>query len=132
MRQLVASVVDALATRVELGATELAEERLRLARLALAAICSLFLLGNGLVIALIALAWWAGPAAAPWVLAGGALLMLASAAACIVHLRRLSHDAPPLLAATLAQLREDARAIGGGSGTDTGTSGGTSGGNSAG
>lgn len=116
MRALAASVVDALATRVELGATELAEERLRLARLALVAACALFLLGNGIVVALIALAWWAGPAAAPWVLGIGAVAMLAAAAAFIVRWRRLLREKPPLLSATLAQLREDARAIGGGGG----------------
>lgn len=117
MRQLAASVIDALATRVELAGTELAEQRLRLAQLALAALVALFLLGNGLVIGLVALAWWAGPAQAAAVLGAGALALLIGAGFAIVRWRRLAREQPPLLDATLAQLRADARALFGGSGS---------------
>lgn len=112
-RRLAGAVVGSVGTRVELGATELQEARLRLARLAITATCALFLLGNGLVVLLLALAWWAGPVQGVWVLAGGAASLLAGAGGALWRWKRLLATQPPFLNETLAQLRADARALAG-------------------
>jgi len=100
-------------TRVELGATELREARLNLAQRAIAAACALFLLGNGLIAALVALAWWVGPAQGAWVLGGGAALLLLAAGGALWRWHWLVRTQPPLLGDTVAQLRADARALAG-------------------
>lgn len=109
--RLAASAVESLGTRLELGAVELEEARLRWAQRALAVACALFLLGHGLVIALLALAWWAGPEHAASVLAVSAAILLGAGALAVWQWRRLSRAQPPLLDATLAQLRADVRAL---------------------
>jgi len=110
-RRMVATLVDIARARLELAATELAEERLRLARQALVASAVLFCLGTGLVLGILALAWWVGPAHGPTVLAGSALLLLIGAALGFLHWRRLARSRPPLLHETLDQLRADAAAL---------------------
>lgn len=110
-RRVAATLVDMARTRIELGATELAEERLRLARQALAATLALFCLGTGLVLAVLALAWWAGPDHAAALLAFSALLLLGLAASAWLRWQRLARDKPPLLQYTLEQLRADAQAL---------------------
>lgn len=110
-RNVAATAVEIVRTRIELAGTELAEERLRLARQALAATLALFCLGVGLVLAVIDLAWWAGPAHGPIVVGIGAAVLLALAAAAVLWWQRLVHARPPLLHETLTQLRADAQAL---------------------
>ncbi len=110
-RRVAATLVDIARTRIELAGTELAEERLRLAQQALAAALALLCLGVGIVLAVICLAWWAGPDRGAAVLGAGALASLVAAGAAIVWWQRLVVRQPPLLHETLAQLRADAQAL---------------------
>jgi uncharacterized membrane protein YqjE len=80
-RRVAATIVDIARTRIKLAGNELAEERLRIAQQALAAALALFCSGVGLVLAVLGLAWWAGPDRAAAVLGIGALLLLGAAAA---------------------------------------------------
>ncbi len=113
LRRTAATVMDSLCTRMELAVTELQEERLRLAQRALLASCALFCLGNGLVVSLLALAWWVGPAQGAWVLAAGGLVLLGAATLALHQWLGLAQKHPPLLHETLAQLRADTRALAG-------------------
>ncbi len=110
-RRVAATIVEIAQTRIELASTELAEERLRLAQQALAATLALFCLGAGLVLAVMGLAWWAGPDRAAAVLGAGALVLLVAALAAMLWWQRLVAQRPPLLHETLAQLRADAQAL---------------------
>jgi uncharacterized membrane protein YqjE len=110
-RRVAATLLDVARTRIELAGTELAEERLRIAQQALAATLALFCCGVGLVLAVIGLAWWAGPDRGAAVLGIGALVWLAAAVGASVWWRRLVATRPPLLHETLAQLRADARSL---------------------
>jgi uncharacterized membrane protein YqjE len=110
-RRIAATLVEIACTRIELGATELAEERLRLVQQALAAILALWCLGVGLVLGVLALAWWVGPVHGPWVLGLAAVLALAAAGWGVLRWQRIVQRRPPLLHETLAQLRADAQAL---------------------
>jgi uncharacterized membrane protein YqjE len=110
-RRIAATLVEMARTRIELGATELAEERLRLAQQALAAVLTLFCLGLGLVLGVLGLAWWAGPERGAAVLGVAAALALAAAALAVAWWRRVARQRVPLLQETLTQLRADARAL---------------------
>jgi uncharacterized membrane protein YqjE len=110
-RRVAATIVEIARTRIELAGTELAEERLRLAQQAIAATLALFCGGVGLMLAVIGLAWWAGPDRGAAVLGAGALVLLAAAAGAVVWWQRLVASRPPLLHETLAQLHADARAL---------------------
>jgi len=111
VRRLAATLIDLARTRIELGATELAEERLRLAQQALAVLLALQALGVGVVLGVLGLAWWAGPQHGAAVLGAGAALALAGALAALLRWRRIQRARPPLLHDTLAQLQADARAL---------------------
>jgi uncharacterized membrane protein YqjE len=110
-RRVAATIVEIARTRIELAGTELAEERLRIAQQALAATLALFCCGVGLVLAVIGLAWWAGPDRGAVVLGIGALVLLAAAVGAVVWWQRLVTTRPPLLHETLTQLRADAQAL---------------------
>lgn len=110
-RRIAATLIEMAGTRLELGATEIAEERLRLAQQFLAATLALFFLGVGLVLAVIGLAWWAGPADGARVLIAAALIAAVLAALAVAWWRRIVRQRPPLLHETLTQLRADARAL---------------------
>jgi uncharacterized membrane protein YqjE len=110
-RRVAATMVEIARTRIELAGAELAEERLRIAQQALAATLALFCCGVGLVLAVIGLAWWAGPDRAAAVLGIGALVLLAGAVSAMLWWQRLVAARPPLLRETLTQLRADARAL---------------------
>jgi uncharacterized membrane protein YqjE len=111
LRGVAATLLEMGCTRLELGATELAEARWRLAQQALAATVALFFLGVGLVLGVVALAWWVGPGEAALVLAIGAGLALALALLAIARWQQVLREGTPLLHDTLAQLRADARAL---------------------
>ncbi len=111
LRAIVATLVEMACTRVELGTSELAEARWRLAQQALAAVVALFFLGLGVAFGVFALAWWAGPDRGAIVLGVATLIALLVAAAAIVRWRGVMQGGTPLLQDTLAQLRADARAL---------------------
>jgi uncharacterized membrane protein YqjE len=110
-RRVAATLIEIAHTRIELGATELAEERARLAQQALVVTAALFFLGVGLVLGVLALAWWAGPQDGARVLGLAALVALVMAAAAVMVWQRIVRGRPPPLHDTLTQLRADARAL---------------------
>lgn len=108
------SLLGVLRNRLELAGLELAEARERLL-LTLVAALAVVLLAGGAVAALtawVAVALW--PALGAWVLAAIAAAYAVAAAATLQWLRGRLRDAPPLLAATLAELEQDAAALRGG------------------
>ena len=111
-QRVAATLLDVARTRFELGLTELAEERLRLSQLLLMATLALFCLGVGIVLAIVALAWWAGPERGALVLGATAALLLGVALWAWLQWQRVLQQRPDLLQATREQLRADARALG--------------------
>ncbi|ODV13462.1 MAG: hypothetical protein ABT20_02110 [Rubrivivax sp. SCN 70-15] len=111
LRELLGALLDVGQTRLALASTELEEERLRLVELLLWATLALFLAGIGIVLAalLLVLLFWDGPR--EWVLGGITAAFLVGAGAALAVWRRKAHDKPPLLAATLAELRRDRDAL---------------------
>lgn len=110
-RAVLAGLVEIGQTRLQLAATELEEERLRLAELLLFACATLFLLGVGLVLAalLLVLVFWDD--ARMLVLALEAALFLGLGAGLGVAWRRKAAAKPKLLETTLAELRRDRNAL---------------------
>ena len=112
LRDLAATFVALLQTRVEIFASEVDEERTRLARITVLALTALFCLGLAIVllVLLVAVIFWeehrllaVGLLAAFFALCGlGALLALRSAV----------RKRPRFLSATLAELRKDERELG--------------------
>jgi len=107
----VAAVLALAETRVELAATELEEERLRLGQALLTAALALFFIGLGLVMAsfLIVVLCWDSHRVA--VLAGLTALYLGLGLVLVGRWQRASRARPPLLAETFATLRRDAAAL---------------------
>jgi uncharacterized membrane protein YqjE len=110
-RRVAATLVEIARTRLELGAVELAEERLRLAQQAMAAAIALFCLGVGVVFGVIGLAWWVGPEHGAAVLGASAVTALAVATLAAAWWRRMVHERRGPLQETLTQLRADAQAL---------------------
>jgi uncharacterized membrane protein YqjE len=106
-QQVLATLVDIGRSRLELVTVELEEERLRLARLWVAATCTLFFAFVGLVL----LAGWVvllfDPANRLAALGALAALFIAAGIIGAWRWRRLAGRKPALLHATLAELRAD-------------------------
>lgn len=105
------TVVDIGRTRLELAAVELEEERLRLARLALAATGTLFFAFAALAALTAALVLLCPADARPLALGLAGLVYALVGAAAGWRWRALSASRPPLLQATLAELRADRAAL---------------------
>ncbi len=110
-RAAVAGLIEIGHTRLQLAATELEEERLRIAQLLLYACAALFFLGLGLVFAaqLLVLLFWESNRVL--VLTLEAALFLALGAGLCVAWRRKATTKPKLLATTLAELERDRTAL---------------------
>ncbi len=110
-RAAVAGLIEIGHTRLQLAATELEEERLRIAQLLLYACAALFFLGLGLVLAalLLVLLFWESNRVL--VLTLEAALFLAVGAGLCVAWRRKATTKPKLLATTLAELERDRTAL---------------------
>jgi uncharacterized membrane protein YqjE len=108
---LLAGVLDLGHSRLALARVEIEQERLHLAGLLIWACAGLFMLGVGLVLLalLLVLLSWNGPR--EWVLGGLTLAYLLAAAAACWRWRHLAAQKPPLLAATLAELKRDQAAL---------------------
>ena len=113
-RAVLAGLIDIDQTRLQLASTEIEEERLRLAELLLWATAALFFIGIGLVLAalLLVLLVWDGPR--EWVLGGLTALFLAIGGWAAAAWRRKARAKPAFLAPTLAELKRDRAALGGG------------------
>lgn len=110
-RAVLVGLVEIGQTRLQLATTELDEERLRVAELLLLATAALFFLAVGVVLTalLLVLLFWDGPR--ELVLALLSALFLGTGAGLAVTWRRKARTKPPLLAATLAELRRDREAL---------------------
>jgi uncharacterized membrane protein YqjE len=107
LRNLARTFVAIVQTRIEIFASEIDEERTRLARIALLAAAAAFCLGLAvilLVFFLVVLFWDTDRLLAIGVLAG--VFAVGGIAACI-GLRAAISKRPKFLSATLAELRKD-------------------------
>ncbi len=106
-QQVLADVIEIGRTRLELATVELEEERLRLARLWLGAAVTLFLLFVSVLLAAAWLVWLCPPEQRLLALGGLALAFFAATGVSAWRWRRFAASRPPLLHATLAELRQD-------------------------
>jgi len=107
LRNLARTFLAIVQTRIEIFASEIDEERTRLARIALLAAAAAFCLGLAvilLVFFLVVLFWDTDRLLAIGVLAGG--FAVGGIAACL-GLRTAISKRPKFLSATLAELRKD-------------------------
>lgn len=107
LRNLAATLVAVLQTRLELLVTELEEERLRLLQLLFWAAAALLFFGIGLlllVVLIVALFWDSYRVAAIVVIAGAFLVMGILTA---IRVRNLAQARPRLLSTSLDQLSKD-------------------------
>jgi uncharacterized membrane protein YqjE len=109
-RQWLGSLIEIGRTRIDLVGVELAEERLRIARLFLGAVLTLFMLGLGILLSVGALLLWCEPGQRLAVIGGLAALCLLAAAIAGWRWQGLAANSPPLLQATLAELQRDHQA----------------------
>jgi len=110
-RAVLASLVEIGQTRLQLACTELEEERLHLTELLVMGAAALFCVGIGVVLAtlLLVVLFWDDHRVL--VLAVATALYLGSAAALVAGLLRKARAKPPLLSATLTELRQDRDAL---------------------
>jgi len=113
LRGLIATSVALLRTRLELLATELEEERLRLLSIALYAAAALFMLGAGLVLLIVFLAVLFWDSHRLLVMGGlTAMFLLCGCVALMLALRQ-ARAGSRLFSASLAELAQDHRALNG-------------------
>lgn len=110
-RMVLAGLLEVGQTRLQLASTELEEEGLRLIEWLLWALIALFLLGVGIVLAvmLLVLLTWDGPR--EWVLGGVTAVFLGGAAWMVMALRSKMRNRPGFMAATLDELKRDQAAL---------------------
>ncbi len=109
--QVLASVLDIGRGRLELVAVEIEEERLRIARLFLAATCALFLVFVAALLLVALIVLMAEPSQRPAVLAATLAVVASAATVCAWRWRRLAAGKPALLEATLGELHKDREAL---------------------
>jgi uncharacterized membrane protein YqjE len=112
-RRVLAAVLEIAHTRLQLASTEIEEERLRLTELMVWAALALFSLFVGVVVTallVVVLVWDGHRELALALLSAGFLGIAAGAAFKCASKARAK---PPLLAATLAELRRDREALSG-------------------
>ena len=111
LRNLAKTFVALVQTRIEIFASELDEERTRLARIAVLGVIAAFCLGLALVLSvlLIAVIFWDSNR----LLAIGAMagVFALGALAALLALRAALRERPKFLAASLAELRKDRREL---------------------
>jgi uncharacterized membrane protein YqjE len=109
--QLAATVVDIGRTRLQLAATEIEEERLRLAQRWIAAACALYFGALALLLLCAFTVWATPPEHRLLVLGLLTALFAALAGGAAWRWRAMLRDRPPLLGATLGELQQDAQAL---------------------
>lgn len=109
--ELLATLLDIGHTRLQLAATEIEEELLRLAGLLATAVLVLFLLGVGTLLAAGWLVLAVDPAQRLLTLGVLVLLFLGAALAALLRLRQRLARKPPLLQATLGEMEKDRQAL---------------------
>lgn len=111
LRGLLHTAVGLLRVRLELLATELEEEKLRLLKLLMCGAMAVFLLGAGVVLLVIFLTilWWDSHRL--WVIGGfTALFLLGGSGALLLALRQM-RSGSRLFEASLAELMQDRQAL---------------------
>lgn len=111
LRKLASTFVALLQTRIEIFASELDEERARLARTVVLAVVGAFCLGLAtvlLVLLIVVIFWDTNRLLAIGVIAG---LFALGALAALVALRSTVRQRPKFLAATIAELRKDGKEL---------------------
>lgn len=111
IRKLLGSVAGIAATRLELVALEIEQERLRLAQLWIRATVTLFLLFTGTVLSVAWLLLWAEPAHRVPIAAGLALGFLAAAAAAAWSWLDLARHRQPLMCGMIEELQRTQRGL---------------------
>jgi uncharacterized membrane protein YqjE len=113
LQRMLLTLVTLAHTRLELATVELEEEARRLTGIVLWAVAGILCAGFGvLLLALtVVIAFWEGHRLLASVLVTLVFFAVAAAAALIV--RRRLRERPRLLAATIGELKRDARALGG-------------------
>lgn len=111
VRNLLALLLDIGSTRIELAATELEEERLRLVGLLISAVTTLMLTGMAVLLCtafVIVLAWDSHRL----ITVGGlALAFVGAAWWSAVRWRQRAASRPPFMSATVAELQRDMAAL---------------------
>lgn len=111
LRSTLALLLDIGATRLELAATELEEERLRLVGLLISAVITLMLFGMAVLMctAFVVVAMWDSHR----LLAVGGLALTYAGAAwlSVVRWRARAASRPPFMSVTLAELQRDVAAL---------------------
>ncbi len=111
LRNLARTFLALVQTRIELFASEIDEERARLAKIALLGGIALFCLGLAvvlLVLLVVVVFWDSNRLLAIGVIAG---VLCAGGLAALVALRSAVRRRPKFLAATLAELRKDGKEL---------------------
>jgi len=111
LRNLAKTFIALVQTRVEIFASEIDEERTRLARIVVLAVTALFCIGLAVVlfVLLVAVVFWEeNRLLAIGVLAG---LFAVGGFAALLFLRSETRRRPRFLAATLAELRKDQKEL---------------------
>lgn len=111
VRTLFSTLLGIARTRLELLATELEEERLRLTRLVVYGFLALFFFGLGVValsLLVVVIFWDTYRLAA---VAGVTILYMGIAFYCAISARELAADKSRLFSATLAELDKDRKAL---------------------
>ena len=113
MRRIARSLIGAIATRLEILSSEIADERINLTRLALVALTVLFCLQTGLMLAIVFIVLAVSPDNRLIAIGLTALALLLGSLGGVVWMRWWLKRRPPMFATTVAELRKDRERLGG-------------------
>jgi uncharacterized membrane protein YqjE len=116
VKGLASTGLRAVRTRLELLAIEITEEKAWAVRFLIVALAALYLLGFGLLLAILALVVWASAEDRPAILASFAGLFLLSGAGGLAYIFSASRQRHPVFTETIAVLKGDEQALGAGVG----------------
>jgi len=112
LRRIARALLGAIATRLEILSTELADERVNLTRLTLVALTVLFCLQTGLMLAIVFIVLAVSPDNRLIAIGLTALALLLGSLGGVLWMRWWLKHRPPLFAATVAELRKDRERMG--------------------
>ncbi len=114
LRHLLDTLLGVVGTRLELLSTEVAEERLNLARMVVISLGALFCLQVGVILAILFAVLVVGDQDRLTAIGIAALVLLLVGVAGLLWLKRWLKTRPPLFAASMDELRKDRERIKGG------------------
>jgi len=112
LRRSARALLGAIATRLEILSTELADERINLTRLVLVALTVLFCLQTGLMLAIVFIVLAVSPDHRLIAIGLTALALLLGSLGGVLWMRWWLKHRPPMFAATVAELRKDRERMG--------------------